>query len=250
MRGRIIRILRAFACAAAFGGAAEAAQFRGESFKFHMQGMAEDSGKIYCSHTDKLAVIGAGGKYEKTAKADWHHGDICISGGRLYAAVNRGKFNQKDGAQNFVYVYDLDLNLLETVPIGFMPQGLGAIEFANGSFYLGGGALKGAKTFRIYKCSPDFKLEETFDIPAHDSELGVQTICFSDGFFWLGCYMSSGREFLWKLDGNMKVLERFNTYAACGIARIPHMGGLAVGETRKGESGLFEIAEIRPVRRK
>lgn len=210
-----------------------------------MQGLAAAADRIYWSHTDRLAVTDTTGSYIKLVEADYHHGDICINGGKLYAAVNKGKFNRESGAENFVYVYDLDLNLLEVVPIDFMPQGLGAIEFSDGSFYLGGGALKDAKTFKIYKCSKDFKLEKVFEIPAYDSELGVQTICSCGGFFWFGCYMRSGKEFLWKLDKNLRVLGRFNNFAALGISRMPaESDRLIIGRTKKGESGLFDTAEI------
>ena len=161
-------LLYCLICAAAFGGANGngTVRFTGESFKRHMQGLAAAADRIYWSHTDRLAVTDTAGSYIKLVEADHHHGDICINGGKLYAAVNKGKFNRESGAENFVYVYDLDLNLLEVVPIDFMPQGLGAIEFSDGSFYLGGGALKDAKTFKIYKCSKDFKLEKIFEIPS------------------------------------------------------------------------------------
>ena len=140
-------LLYCLICAAAFGGANGdgTVRFTGESFKRHMQGLAAAADRIYWSHTDRLAVTDTAGSYIKLVEADHHHGDICINGGKLYAAVNKGKFNRESGAENFVYVYDLDLNLLEVVPIDFMPQGLGAIEFSDGSFYLGGGALKDAK---------------------------------------------------------------------------------------------------------
>lgn len=240
-------LLYCLVCAAAFGGANGdgTVRFTGESFKRHMQGLAAAADRIYWSHTDRLAVTDTAGSYIKLVEADYHHGDICINGGKLYAAVNKGKFNRESGAENFVYVYDLDLNLLEVVPIDFMPQGLGAIEFSDGSFYLGGGALKDAKTFKIYKCSKDFKLEKVFEIPAYDSELGVQTICSCGGFFWFGCYMRSGKEFLWKLDKNLRVLGRFNNFAALGISRMPaESDRLIIGRTKKGESGLFDTAEI------
>ena len=194
------------------------------NFRGHLQGIDIDNGKMYFSQTFNLIRTDANGNIERVVDAEYHHGDICIADGKLYCAVNKGKFNQdpkKNLAKNFVYVYNLDLICLDIIPINNMPEGLGAIEYHNGKFYLGGGCYKEEKTFKIFQFSKDFKFEKTYEIPVGNSLLGVQTLARAHGKFWLGCYTIKGDKFhLWEADDNFNIIRKHKKDGDVGIAEV------------------------------
>ena len=62
---------------------------------------------IYWSFTTQLVKTDLDGKVLKKIPVANHHGDLCHVGGKLYAAVNLGKFNDPKGnADSWVYEYD------------------------------------------------------------------------------------------------------------------------------------------------
>lgn len=193
-------------------------------FRGHLQGIDIDNGKIYFSQTFNLIRTDAKGNIERIIDAEYHHGDICIANGKLYCAVNKGKFNQDPKlnlAKNFVYVYDLNLKCLQIIPINNMPEGLGAIEYYNGKFYLGGGCYKKEKTFKIFQFSEDFKFEKIYEIPVGNSLLGVQTLARAHGKFWLGCYTIKGDDYhLWEADDNFNIIKKHKELGDVGIAEV------------------------------
>ena len=193
-------------------------------FKGHIQGIDIDNGKIYWSQTFNLFRSDAKGNIEHMVDVEYHHGDVCIANGKLYCAVNKGKFNQnptENKAKNFVYVYDLNLRCIQIIPINNMPEGLGAIEYHNGKFYLGGGCYKEEKTFKIFQFSEDFKFEKSYEIPVGNSWLGVQTIARAHGKFWLGCYTVKGDKYkLWEADDNFNIIKKHKFNGALGIAEV------------------------------
>ncbi len=193
-------------------------------FRGHLQGIDIDNGKIYWSQTFNLIRTDSKGNIERIIDAEYHHGDICIANGKLYCAVNKGEFNQnptENKAKNFVYVYDLNLNCLSIIPINNIPEGLGAIEYHNGKFYLGGGCYKEEKTFKIFQFSEDFKFEKCFEIPVGNSLLGVQTLARAHGKFWLGCYTVKGDKYhLWEADDNFNIIKKHKMNGDVGIAEV------------------------------
>lgn len=71
----------------------------------------------------------------------WHYGDLTCHGGKVFVAVNHGKFNQEAGAaKSWVYVHDAGtLALLEKHEVPEGVHGAGGIEWHNGRFCLVGG---------------------------------------------------------------------------------------------------------------
>lgn len=193
-------------------------------FKGHLQGIDIDNGKIYWSQTFNLFRSDADGNIERAVDVEYHHGDICIANGKLYCAVNKGKFNQnpkENKAKNFVYVYDLNLKCIQIIPINNMPEGLGAIEYHNGKFYLGGGCYIEEKTFKIFQFSEDFKFEKIYEIPVGNSLLGVQTLARAHGKFWLGCYTVKGDDYhLWEADDNFNIIKKHKARGDVGLAEV------------------------------
>jgi len=225
-----------FSCQNACERAAQDAPLRVDCpgiYPHHLQGIAVKDGKFFWSQTSKLVKTDFRGGIEKQADVVFHHGDICVAGEKLYAAVNMGKFNKLGKSDDWVFVYDLDLNLVGKHKIGEMKCGLGGIEFYGGSFYLVGGDDESTgSSFRVGKYSPDFKLEKMFFIPRGNSWLGAQTICRANGKFWLGVYTKEGcNERLWEADDNFNIVKKREINGAFGIAPL---GGRAflIGHSR------------------
>ncbi len=76
----------------------------------HLQGICTDGKeRIYWCWTDKLVKTDCDGRVLKEVTVASHHGDLCYREGRVYVAVNLGKFNRPAGeADSWVYVYDGD----------------------------------------------------------------------------------------------------------------------------------------------
>ncbi|NQT12292.1 MAG: hypothetical protein HQ582_06070, partial [Planctomycetes bacterium] len=78
------------------------------SYRHHLQGICtngEDA--IYWPFTTSLVKTDRDGKVEKKVAVANHHGDLCYRDGKLYVAVNLGRFNDPKGnADSWVYVYD------------------------------------------------------------------------------------------------------------------------------------------------
>jgi hypothetical protein len=68
------------------------------TYPLHLQGVCtNERDAIYWSWTDALVKTDASGKVIRRVKVPSHHGDLCFQGGRVYVAVNLGKFNQPAG---------------------------------------------------------------------------------------------------------------------------------------------------------
>src|SRR5690606_25063033 len=74
----------------------------------HLQGVCRaPSGDFYWSWTDAIARTDASGKLLAKVAADNHQGDLCHHDGRIYVAVNLGRFNRPAGeADSWIYVFD------------------------------------------------------------------------------------------------------------------------------------------------
>ncbi|MBT4694520.1 MAG: hypothetical protein HOB73_14370, partial [Planctomycetaceae bacterium] len=63
-------------------------------YKHHLQGVCRDGqGSLFWSFTTALVKSDAEGKVVKKIEVASHHGDLCHVAGRIYVAVNYGKFN-------------------------------------------------------------------------------------------------------------------------------------------------------------
>ena len=186
--------------------------------KRHLQGIASCDNKIYWSYTTKIICTDMSGKFINMVDAPSHQGDLCIADDKVYVAVNLGKFNKLNKADNYVYVFDKNLNFIEKIKINEMLCGLGGMEYYNGSFYLVGGGDPSEPTFRIGKYSKDFKLEKMYYIPNGNSRLGVQTICYAYGKFWLGLYLQPNcKDGLWEMDTDFNIVKKHNLGGSVGI---------------------------------
>jgi hypothetical protein len=108
----------------------------------HLQGICTDGkGSIYWCWTDTLVKTDRDGRVLKKVAVASHHGDPYYHAGRVYVAVNLGKFNEPAGAaDSWVYVYDGDtLAELAKHRVPEVAHGAGGMEFHDGKFIVIGG---------------------------------------------------------------------------------------------------------------
>lgn len=203
------------------------------TYSHHLQGVCTDGKEaIFWSFTTKLVKTDASGKVVKQVDVANHHGDLCFKDGKVYVAVNLGKFNDPKGnADSWVYVYDagdLSLDGKRKTPEVF--HGAGGIAYHDGKFLVVGGLPDGVKENYAYEYDGDFKFVRKHALASGHTQLGIQTAAFADGHWWFGCYgrpksdaAPSTPPILLKADAALKTVERFEFDCSLGI--VPVGGG-------------------------
>lgn len=197
-------------------------------YSAHLQGIAVDEAHaIYWSFTRDLVKTDPQGKTICRAPVPSHHGDLAYYDGKVYVAVNLGRFNQEAGqADSWVYVYDAgDLSLLEKREAQEAAHGAGGIACHGGRFIVVGGLPEGYKENYAYEYDASLNFIERHDIESGYTRLGIQTACHTDGFWWFGCYGQA----LLKTDEAFQMIARYDFDCAIGLAPSCH-GGFLIGE--------------------
>ncbi len=160
-------------------------------YAFHLQGVARDNvGHLYWSFTTEIVKTTDGGRILTKVNAPNHQGDLCYEAGRVYVAVNLGKFNELAGqADSWVYVYDAeDLSLLARHPVPEVVHGAGGMDVKDGRYFVVGGLPNGWIENYVYEYTADFRFVERHEIASGWTRLGIQTAAWHDGRWWFGCY--------------------------------------------------------------
>lgn len=187
------------------------------SYRHHLQGVCADSSAIYWSFTTELVKTDRAGKVLKSIPVANHHGDLCIDDGKLYVAVNYGKFNRPAGeADNAILVYNADdLALIAEHPVPEAVHGAGGIGVRDGHFFVVGGLPEGVEENYVFEYDNSFKFLKKHIIPSGYTRLGIQTAAFADGQWWFGCYGSPA--ILLVTDGDFQLQGRYEFNASLGI---------------------------------
>jgi hypothetical protein len=160
------------------------------------------------------------GKVEKQIAVLSHHGDLCFHGGKVFAAVNFGKFNRaEEDADSWVYVYDADdlsLTAKHSVPEVF--YGAGGIAFHDGKFIVVGGLPPGFEENFAYEYDKQFNFVKKHVLKSGYTLMGIQTAAFADGHWWFGCY--GDPRILLKADEALHKVERFEFDGSLGIVPL------------------------------
>lgn len=191
------------------------------TYPHHLQGICtNDQDAIYWSFTTVLVKTDAGGKVLKKIPVPNHHGDLCFHDGKLFVAVNLGKFNQPAGsADSWVYVYDAeDLALLARHETQEAVHGAGGIGFHGGHFFVVGGLPPGIDENYVYQYDPQFRFVKRHVIASGYTLMGIQTAACVDGHWWFGCY-GSPRATL-KTDANFQFLGKWEFDGSLGIVGL------------------------------
>jgi len=226
------------------GSAAGAIECPGDYAK-HLQGLAvDDRGNIYWSFTTVLVKTDAQGKQRGRVDVPTHYGDLTWHGGKVYVAVNLGKFNEAPGAaQSWVYVHDAEnLALLAKHAVPDVVHGAGGIECYGGRFFIVGGLPPAHTANTVYEYTDAFTFVRRHVIASGQTEKGIQTVCRGrDGTWWFGCYGTPAVTLC--TDDTFALRGSYEFNSAVGIARTETDGVFLVGKNRvsgKRNSGAAE----------
>lgn len=216
------------------------------TYPYHLQGVCVDDEAIYWSFTTTLVKTRRDGKLQKKVPVANHHGDLCHHDGKIYVAVNLGKFNDPQGnADSWVSVYDADdLSLIAKHRTPEVFHGAGGIVHHDGKFLVVGGLPDGVEENYVYEYDSDFQFKKKHVLKSGHTHLGIQTAAFADDHWWFGCY--GDPKILLKADESLEKVERFKFDCSLGIVGIG-TGQLLVGRgactKEKGCSGKLILAK-------
>ncbi len=217
------------------------------TYPHHLQGVCTDEkDSIYWSFTTKLVKTDRSGKVMEQVDVANHHGDLCFHQGKVFVALNLGKFNDPKGnANSWVYVYDAgDLTLLAKHKTPEVFHGAGGIANHDGKFLVVGGLPNDVNENFVYEYDGDFKFIKKHTLDSGHTHLGIQTAAFGDGHWWFGCY--GDPKSLLKADTTLKKVERFEFDCSLGIVPVGAGKFLVArgGSTKdKGLTGRLVLAE-------
>lgn len=190
-------------------------------YQHHLQGVCtDDAGAIFWSFTTELVKTDRQGQVLEARAVANHHGDLCFYDGKIYVAVNLGKFNDPEGnADSWIYVYDADsLKEVARHEVQEVFHGAGGIDFKDGHFFVVGGLPDGVEENYVYEFDGDFRFEEKHVVKSDWTRLGIQTAAWHDGAWWFGCYGTP--KILLKTDGQFNMLGRYEFDCSLGIAGV------------------------------
>jgi hypothetical protein len=188
-----------------------------------------------------------------------HHGDLCFREGKVYVAVNLGKFNDPDGnADSWVYVYDAnDLSYLARHPTPEVFHGAGGIAYHDGEFLVVGGLPDAVAENHAYAYDSGFKFLRKHTLAGGHTHLGIQTAAFAEGHWWFGCYGRPKSEtappappILLRADADLKKVDRFEFDCSLGIVPVADdkfliaRGGSTAGKDHTGRLILIDAAKL------
>lgn len=167
-----------------------------ETYDGHLQGMATDFKKhIFWSHTQQLVKTDLEGNVLKTIDVQNHHGDLEYYKGKVYVAVNFGRFNEEPGlADSWVYVYNAkDLAFIEKHPTPEVIHGAGGIAIHNNRVMVVGGLPETGDYSEnpVYEYDLNFIFVKRHDIMSGYTYKGIQTACYFNNHWYFACYGSS-----------------------------------------------------------
>lgn len=191
------------------------------TYSHHLQGICADRSAIYWCFTTQLIKTDMDGRRLAQVPVADHHGDLCHYEGKLYVAVNLGKFNDPLGnADSWVYVYradDLSLESKHATPEVF--HGAGGIGVRNGRFFVVGGLPDGMEENYVYEYDTEFQFIERHTIASGHTHLGIQTATFAQDRWWFGCY--GDPKILLVTDADYRMIGRFEFDCSLGIEGLP-----------------------------
>jgi len=190
-------------------------------YRQHLQGVCADpEGNLFWSFTSELVKTDSQGKLLLQIPVASHHGDLCYHDGRIFVAVNLGKFNQPAGqAKSWVYEYDAStLKERNRFPVPEVVHGAGGMDFANGSFFVVGGLPRGIPENYLYEYTPDFQFQKRHVLKSGETLLGIQVAHFHGGVWWLGCYGKP--PVLLKADAKFQMQGQWNFNGAVGLLGV------------------------------
>ncbi len=190
-------------------------------YQHHLQGVCTDEAdSVFWSFTTELVKTDPGGKVLKKVPVANHHGDLCFHDGKVYVAVNLGRFNDPEGnADSWIYVYDAEtLEELAKHEVQEVFHGAGGMDEKDGHFFVVGGLPDGVEENYVYEYDGKFQFVKKHTIDSKWTHLGIQTAAWHDGAWWFGCYGSPA--ILLKTDADFQLTGRYEFNCSLGIAGV------------------------------
>jgi hypothetical protein len=215
------------------------------TYRHHLQGICADKDAIYWSFTTTLVKTDLSGKLTRKVPVANHHGDLCFHDGKLFVAVNLGKFNDPKGnADSWIYVYDADtLKELARHEVQEVFHGAGGIGVRNDHFFIVGGLPDGVEQNYVYEYNAEFQLRKKHVIKSGHTHLGIQTATFTNNRRWFGCY--GDPKILLVTDTDFQMQGRFEFDCSLGIVGLQNGRFLSAAgkcDKDKGCTGSAQIA--------
>lgn len=212
----------------------------------HLQGIATDGrDAIFWSWTDALVKTDLQGRLLKRVRAANHHGDLCYHDGKVFVAVNLGKFNEPAGKEDsWVYVYDAaTLNEVARHRVPELVHGAGGIAHRDGKFIVVGGLPPDVSENYLYEYDEQFTFKKRHVLASGHTDKGIQTAAWAHGTWWFGCYGTP--KILLRADSDFKLTGKWEFDASLGIQEVPD-GRFLIGRNTlikgKGHVGRVVIA--------
>ena len=218
-------------------------------YRGHLQGLATDGKAIYWVFSRDLVKTDFGGNLLARTKVPHHGGDPCWSNGRLYVPVCGSGFNRKPRPgvvpENYVFVFDADLKLLEKHHIPETEYGAGGMAEKDGRFFIVGGRPAKLPGNTVYEYDGNFKLLRRHEL-AFDSQKGLQTVNHAFGKWYFGCYGTGGLTI--ETDEDFRVTRRLRPGTSVGMIALPDgtmlVGRSALTDKKKLRSAAVEVARF------
>jgi hypothetical protein len=187
----------------------------------HLQGLDIDGeGHIFWSFTVAIVKSDRSGKIVWRVDAPSHQGDLVYHDGRVYVAVNLGRFNDPQRrADSWVYVYDADdLSLISKHEIDDVVYGAGGMAQHDGRFLVVGGLPGDCEVNHLYEYDAEFRLLAHHELKSDQTFLGIQTATYAEGYWWFGCYGQPAE--MLKVDHDFQMVGRYTLDCSLGVAPI------------------------------
>lgn len=210
-------------------------------YPHHLQGISLDNqGNLFWSFTTELVKTDKNGKVLQSVKVAFHHGDLSVVDGKVFVAVGFGKWNHIEGlADSWVYVYNADdLQELQRFPVREVVYGAGGIAHRNNKFYVVGGLPETVDENYIYEYDENFSFLRRHTLETGHTHLGIQTIDYHNGEWWLGTY---GTSKLLILEEDFSVTSKYPMDISLGIASVSR-DEIMIGKNIKQGNGFVGIA--------
>ncbi len=216
-------------------------------YRHHLQGICGGGEHLFWSFTTTLVQTDLAGNVIKKIAVANHHGDLCFRDGKVYVAVNLGRFNDPQGnADSWVYVYDAKtLEELARHEVQEVVYGAGGMGHHDGRFFVVGGLPDAIDENYVYEYDDQFKFVKRHVIDSGHTHLGIQTATFAHGRWWFGCYGSP--KILLVTDAKFDLIGRHEFDCSLGIEGTSRGRLLAAGGNCSRDAGCSgSIREVEP----
>lgn len=233
----------ALAVSGIFAGLPEKIECEGD-YGGHLQGVATDGESIYWSFTVAVVKTDLAGKIIVSRTAPSHQGDLCYKDGKVYVAVNRGRFNTEKKAVSEVTAYDAKtLEPVKTVPLPEMTHGAGGMTWKGDRFYIVGGLPLGHEKNYVYEYTKDLDFVKRHDLDTGFTWMGIQTAAYEDNTFYFGVYGTKGNPAgVIACPDNLFSYSRYICPGSVGIVKLDgayYLGSTPLDKKTKRHKGML-----------